>query len=529
MGTLYAYSLVPVLAVALLLFFTAALRGKNTRGLASYCLSVAAWCGTLLLACLPETAAVGQRLVATGAFSAAAFLHAAYDVTEQRNYRLVWMAYLVAAAIVLLAALVPGLVYDPLTLREGPLFWPLMALAVVANTVPLVQLYQAYRVSDLTRQPILRRLFIAGLLADIGAMGNAQLLAHGLALPFGMLLVLASLLVLAGVVREHEPVRERRLLDRSLLYSALAAFLSAGFMFGVSAWTGSERFLGQYRLGAFFLLSMAALAFEPLRQQIQESLGIRLVRGSRSTDLLRELEQQADKAAQAGALAEVGALVSAVAHEVRNPLGVMAAHLKVLERSGANPDAVAAMKEQIDRAARFVDDLLRYGRPRPLELRRIDLLALVELAWSTALQGLGAAAPKDVQRTLDAASGAVVVEADQAQLLQVFVVLFENALLALAEGAGPAVVAVRIELAAGERLWVHVEDSGPGIPEAIRGRLFQPFVSGRPRGGPRPGTGLGLATARSIIERHHGAIRAEDRSERGGAHLVVELPLSPVS
>ena len=62
MGSLYAYSLVPVLSVAFLLFFTAALRGRNARGLAIYCLSVGVWTAALLCISIPKLAPLGERL-----------------------------------------------------------------------------------------------------------------------------------------------------------------------------------------------------------------------------------------------------------------------------------------------------------------------------------------------------------------------------------------------------------------------------------------------------------------------------------
>ena len=147
MGPLFAYSLVPVLSVALLLCFTASLRARNARGLALYCLTVAAWSGTLLMLCMPRTAWLGERLVSMGTFTAAGFLHAAYNVTGQRSYRLVVFAYLVALGLTVLGAVEPGVLYGPLAMTRGPLFWPAMMLAVVAMTVPLVHLVREYRVA----------------------------------------------------------------------------------------------------------------------------------------------------------------------------------------------------------------------------------------------------------------------------------------------------------------------------------------------------------------------------------------------
>jgi signal transduction histidine kinase len=114
-----------------------------------------------------------------------------------------------------------------------------------------------------------------------------------------------------------------------------------------------------------------------------------------------------------------------------------------------------------------------------------------------------------------------LIEADQAQLTQLLVILIENALLALAQ-----VEARKLRLGAkvvGERIQLTVEDSGPGVAPELMPRLFQPFVTGRTREGPRRGTGLGLAIARGIAERHGGTIRVET-SPLGGAQFSVELP-----
>ncbi len=522
MGPLFAYSLVPVFSVALLLFFTAALRAREARGLALYCLSLAAWSGALLLICLPRFSWVGERFAAIGAFTAAGFLHAAYDVTKQRSYRLVVLAYTAALAITALGVFSPNILYGPLAMKRGPLFWPAMALAVAAMTVPLLHLARAYRQAPPERRPLLRELGIAGVLAYSGGIGNALLLSSGRALPFGMYLALGALLLLARLIGAHQAESDKRLMDRSLLYSALAAVLSAGFLFGVltlMAGTG-EPFLREFRLGALFLLVLAALAFEPVRQQLQEWLGRRLLKGrTAASELAEALVAQEARADQSARLAELGQFTAAVAHEVRNPLGVLGAHLKLLERRGVDADTVGAMREQIERASHFVDELLRYGRPRPLELRRVDPHATVALAYSTARQGLGALAP---EVTFEEPSGeGLEVEADQAQLSQAFVILFENALLALRDVPTPR---LRVSCAReGEHLHVRVEDSGPGIPPELLPRLFQPFVTGRKREGPRPGTGLGLAIARGIVERHGGRISA-GRSELGGARFELVLP-----
>jgi signal transduction histidine kinase len=523
LGQLYAYSLLPVLSVALLLFFTAVRHGKGARGLAAYCLAVAMWTMMLTLIWLPTSLAhIGERFAAVGAFIAAAYLHAAYEITHQQRFGLVHAAYGVAFAITMGGVMWPGVIYGPRAMTMGPLFWPTMALAIGAATVPLYHLQRSYSAASAVERPRLVRLFIAGVLGYSGGMSNALFLANGLLVPFGMILVFGSLIILANVIREHERASERKLLERSLLYSALAAFLSAGFLFGIlSLMSRSEPFVLEHRLGALLLLFTALLAFEPLRQQIQEAIGRRVIKHrAPASDLAEALAREEVKSDHDVRLKELGAFASAVAHEVRNPLGVLAANLRILERSGDHPETVAAMREQIDRAARFVDDLLRYGRPRPLELRLIDLAATAELALSTARQGLGR--PSDgIEVTFSHEAQAPIVEADQAQISQVLVILLDNALLALLDAPKK-----RLEIrsrAEGDTIHLSVEDSGPGVPEELASRLFQPFVTGRKREGPRSGTGLGLAIARAIVERHHGRIAAS-RSDLGGAKLEVVLP-----
>ena len=525
MTDLYTLSIFPVLAVSLLLFFSSVLRGEDARGLGAYCLAIAVWSGTLLLSLLPATAPVGQKLVASGGFVVAAYLHAAYDLTRQRRFALVWLAYGVAAAIALLHLVWPGLLHDPASMRAGPLFWPAMVVSGAASLFPVWHLGKQIIQTGGAERRLLLGLAAAGVLGYVGAFLNALLLSNGVRLPVGLFVVLGSLFILANVVRRRQDKRMQRVLQRSLTYSAIAAFLSAGFLFGVLAFLdrGAQPLLTEYRASALFLLCMAALAFEPLRQHLGELLGRRLLRDTTDvSEMARTLAFQEQRADQAARLAELGAFSSAVAHEVRGPLGVLSAQLRMLARAGAEAEAVASMDAQIKRAERFVDDLLSYGRPRPLELRTIDLGALVELALGTARQSLEGDLPhKETELRLELEPHEISLEADQSQLLQLLVVLLENAMLA-SDPEAPLVLRVQGALEQ-DSVILNVEDDGPGIPAEILESLFEPFVT-RGRQARRQGTGLGLAIARGIVRRHGGAITAGASAELGGARFHIELP-----
>lgn len=525
MDRLYVYSVVPVVAVGLLLASSALLHGKGrARGLAAYCLAVAVWAAALGAAFVPATRGLGGGLAATGGFVVAAYFHAAAELLGLRARGLLVAAYGVAAAIAAAHLAAPGLIYDPAALGAGPLFWPSMGLALVAALLPVAGLLRAVREArSASDRRLLAGLATAGGLGYAGAAATAVMLAHGVTVPAGLLLVLASLFVLSSVVRARMPAASRRLLERSAVYAAVVALLSSAFLLGVLtlAERSGEPLVAEYRLAALFLLFMAALAFEPLRQHLGELLGRPLAPGTTDAGGLAEaLAAEEGRADQARRLAELGTFASAVAHEVRGPLGVMKARVALAERRGLEPEDGTALREQIDRASRFVDDLLAYGRPRPLALRETALAPLVRLAFGEARAGLGGASG-EVELELVEEPAGLEAEVDGGQLRAALAALFENALLAL-EGREERRVRARIraeETAAA----IDVEDSGPGLPEAIRPRLFEPFVTGRGREGPKPGTGLGLAIVRGILERHGGAVRA-GASDLGGARFELRIP-----
>ncbi|MFT7623738.1 MAG: hypothetical protein ACI9WU_002921, partial [Myxococcota bacterium] len=179
----YLLSLVPVLAVALLLFFSTALHAQRARGLAIYTLCVAVWAGALLMVHVPSLAHIGQRLIAAGAVAAAAYLHAAWEFTEQQDYRLVWGAYAVSGFIMAIGIAVPGAMYDPVSLGAGPWYWESIALAAVALGVPLYQLALAFERVRPDQRTQFAALFAAGFFGYMGASINTAFLAHGVRHP----------------------------------------------------------------------------------------------------------------------------------------------------------------------------------------------------------------------------------------------------------------------------------------------------------------------------------------------------------
>lgn len=198
-------------------------------------------------------------------------------------------------------------------------------------------------------------------------------------------------------------------------------------------------------------------------------------------ELMADLERRRAEA-ERQRLAELGALAATVAHDLRNPLNIIA-----MAVAGAEPALRGEVRAQVERMDALVRDLLDYAKPWRIEPVAMPLADAVEAAAGRLKVENGIAADLEIQ-------------ADPLRLHQVLVNLFTNA------AAAGGRIAVMAETAPGAML-VHVCDDGPGIPDAIRATLFHPFVSRSP-----DGTGLGLAIAAKVMAAHGGSVSLTDRS-----------------
>jgi signal transduction histidine kinase len=227
-------------------------------------------------------------------------------------------------------------------------------------------------------------------------------------------------------------------------------------------------------------------------------------------------------------LATYAQLMASVAHEIRNPLGVIESSLYILKRDAGDAPSLVRRVEQAQRqvqyANRIIADLLGMVRDRQPDVRPTRLSTVVDAAREHLI------VPNGVKLEVDCPADLPVVAVDPDQLRQVLINLLGNALDAVGViGHG------RVRLVAGTdstALVVRVEDEGPGIEPGVRGRLFEPLATSKPNG-----NGLGLALCKKLIEQNGGTITAEpdaDAAGRGadrlaGAAFVVRLPLPPRS
>ena len=214
-----------------------------------------------------------------------------------------------------------------------------------------------------------------------------------------------------------------------------------------------------------------------------------------------------------------------LAHEIKNPLTPIQLSAERLEMKLADRlpredadtlrRATGTIVSQVAALKAMVDDFRDYARlPAPAPVR-LDLNALVRDVLA-----LYETSRVPIAKRLDEALPPVW--ADGAQIRQVIHNLVQNAQDSLENtghsGAG-AVIEVRTELA-GDRVRLAVSDNGGGFPEELMARIFEPYVTTKPRG-----TGLGLAIVKKIVDEHHGSVAIENRPSRG-ASVSVLLPLA---
>jgi signal transduction histidine kinase len=215
-------------------------------------------------------------------------------------------------------------------------------------------------------------------------------------------------------------------------------------------------------------------------------------------------------------LATLGQVSGFIGHELRNPLAVMETSAHLLKRRLPIGDEKAAqhlnrLREQIVLSTRIISDLLALARDRPIERQAIaDFRKLIDDALGEVPKRPGV----DVGVQLPADLPAPRV--DESQVRRLLVNLLSNAYQALSDH--PVAHILLSAAREADTLLVIVEDSGPGIAEEVRHRLFEPLATTRAKG-----LGLGLALCRRIAERHGGDIRALKSHALGGARFEVRL------
>jgi two-component system sensor histidine kinase DctS len=232
---------------------------------------------------------------------------------------------------------------------------------------------------------------------------------------------------------------------------------------------------------------------------------------------------QQEKLEASGRLVAVGEVASTLAHELNQPLGALASFanglLNRLRDGTITPEELHAVVQRMaqlaERAGGVIQRVNAFARRRELNLGSVDFTALVRRAVAAAQEAHATAV------VLDLPAQPLWVQGDALLLEHLVHNLCGNALDWAQRSSTRPQVQVRLHTGTNAQVTLAVADSGPGVPEAERARIFDAFFSTKDGG-----MGMGLAICRSITEAHHGRIVVGQDETLGGALFTVQLPLT---
>jgi two-component system sensor histidine kinase HydH len=236
----------------------------------------------------------------------------------------------------------------------------------------------------------------------------------------------------------------------------------------------------------------------------------------------RQLRRAEADARRAERLAALGQLSAGLAHEIRNPLGVIKGSADMLNRKVAGSEPLIAelagyISSEVNRLNALVVRFLDFARPSKLDLRPEQLSEIVDRA----LDASTASFPNSgVEIEREYAPNLPEIPADPQLCEQVFVNLITNAIQAMQSQDGSLDKILRLRIVAEELngepgVGVTVADTGPGVPPESREQIFNPFFTSK-----KDGVGLGLSIVAKIVDDHRGKIRLEDNTPRGARFHV---------
>jgi PAS domain S-box-containing protein len=234
---------------------------------------------------------------------------------------------------------------------------------------------------------------------------------------------------------------------------------------------------------------------------------------------LKELEQEKRRAER---LASLEAIASGMVHEIRNPLVAIKTFTQLLPVRFDDPSYRESFGRVSDREITRIEELLdRFRTLASASSQPMELLDVSE-PLDAALDLLR---PQLEERRINvryvaATQAPRFIPGNASQLQSLFMNLCLNALEAMDPGGELTVRLVDLGEAGGTTLLVEVSDTGPGIPDDLLPRIFNPFVTTKARG-----SGLGLAICRSIADAHHASLRARSDTEGRGSTFTIEFPV----
>ena len=220
-------------------------------------------------------------------------------------------------------------------------------------------------------------------------------------------------------------------------------------------------------------------------------------------------------------LVAIGQTAGMIGHDIRNPLQAIVSELYIAKGAIANTphledkalalESIDLMEEQTDYISKIVSDLQDYARPIKPEYREVDLAKLVASVFQTVR------VPDKIVLKIDV-KGFPKISTDPTLIRRALTNLINNAIQAMPDGGSLELCAVKTE----DKAVITVTDTGKGIPEEIKPKLFTPLVTTKAKG-----QGLGLAVVKRLIEALGGSITFESELDKGTT-FIINLPVEKI-
>ncbi len=229
-----------------------------------------------------------------------------------------------------------------------------------------------------------------------------------------------------------------------------------------------------------------------------------------------ELESTYRELARRERMAEIGNFSMMIAHELKNPLGIIKGSIDIIAKEGVKSKVRKTMieyiQDEVRRLNRLVEDFLSFARPKPAHKSMMNVNQVVnKMVAMVPLQEFN---EKEISLQVQLAADMGEVNVDEHQLYQALLNVFTNAVQAIPERGEISISTANQQ----GGVAIEVADSGIGISDEEKEKVFEPFFTKKQRG-----TGLGLAVVKKIMDNHNGAIRITDR-EGGGTVFSLWLP-----
>ena len=302
----------------------------------------------------------------------------------------------------------------------------------------------------------------------------------------------------------------------SYLYPAMLEYELTPEAFGLLA----------LRIMFFFLAAMVVNRFS---QQSQHQTQLYRELAERLAETNRRLERAQAEARRSERLAALGQLSAGLAHEIRNPLGVIKGSAEMLTQKLQASDELSRelagyISTEVNRLSALVTEFLDFARPLHAEPHPADLIALLDRVLQIVADRFAGKQEtgKPVRVERHYASGLPLVPLDESLCEQAFLNLVQNAYEAMQDEGHDGTLLVEVQPATRndrEGVELRLADTGPGVPEELRDEIFNPFVTTK-----KTGVGLGLSIVSKIVDGHHGSIHVEN-APGGGAVFTLFFPL----